>query len=102
MCVYRSLFCNALNDIFQQLFVHNFVHCDLHPGNILVHQTRDDESLVILDCGVAATLSKRDWMIFFDLFNAIAKGEVRSDPLYYVIFMFGCFVYRMKELLIYC
>ena len=51
----------------------------MHPGNILVQipsNASDKPILVILDCGVATSLSKNDWSMFFDLFNSIVKGDV--------------------------
>ncbi len=44
----------------KMVFSHNFVHCDLHPGNILV----DDDKLIILDPGLTASLSPKDMRNF--------------------------------------
>ena len=59
-----------------QLFVHNFVHGDLHPGNILVQDPSvDDPKLVLLDCGIATSLGPIDLENFHSVFTAIVKGE---------------------------
>lgn len=42
----------------KMVFRHNFVHCDLHPGNILVSEEKDD--LIILDPGLTASLTPKD------------------------------------------
>ena len=60
----------------------NFVHCDLHPGNILVQVPPipgDVPTLVFLDCGVAASLSKQDWDNLKQLFIAVVKKEVCKE-----------------------
>ncbi|EEQ97331.1 conserved hypothetical protein, partial [Perkinsus marinus ATCC 50983] len=73
------------------LFIDNFIHGDLHPGNILVQvPTMTDPSdtsanshaaaagtvrLVFLDCGLANELSNRDLTNFVDLMHAIMIGE---------------------------
>jgi predicted unusual protein kinase regulating ubiquinone biosynthesis (AarF/ABC1/UbiB family) len=50
----RQEVCNVGIDAFcQMLFVHNFVHGDLHPGNVFI-VTRPDRSpkLAFLDAGI--------------------------------------------------
>ncbi|KAF4728858.1 AarF domain containing kinase 2, partial [Perkinsus olseni] len=67
------------------LFIDNFIHGDLHPGNILVQADKPGASsgnndragvrLVFLDCGLANELSDRDLTNFVDLMHAIMIGE---------------------------
>lgn len=87
-----------------QIFVDNFVHADLHPGNILV-QGADGLSerrearlqqvdvcdalaapvmpaqcplrLVLLDAGIVAELQAADLRNFQAVFMAVAMGQVR-------------------------
>lgn len=47
----------------------NFIHADLHPGNILVKN--GGEKMVFLDAGLATKLNTRDHKNFIDLFKAI-------------------------------
>ena len=62
--------------LFLQLFVHNFVHGDLHPGNILVQDPDvKDPKLVLLDCGIATSLGPIDLANFHSVFTAIVRGE---------------------------
>ncbi|CAI8050248.1 Uncharacterized aarF domain-containing protein kinase 2 [Geodia barretti] len=54
--------------------IHNFVHGDLHPGNILVQDTHQPR-LVLLDCGIATSLTPFDLLQMRALFTAIVKGD---------------------------
>ena len=37
----------------EMIFVHGYIHCDPHPGNILVKQTKDHGlQIVLLDHGL--------------------------------------------------
>ncbi|XP_059141822.1 uncharacterized aarF domain-containing protein kinase 2-like [Physella acuta] len=91
----------GIDALFQMVFVNNFVHADLHPGNILVqnleyfreHDTsvshNEEEMmpltaesadehplrLVLLDCGITATLTSEDKQKFREVFTAVVKGE---------------------------
>lgn len=78
--------------LMKMLFEDNFVHSDLHPGNVLVRvkhgspslnlstsnvgtkQTKNRE-LVVLDAGLVTTLSERNRFNFISLFSAVACGE---------------------------
>ena len=76
---------------FQMVLVDNFVHADLHPGNILLRTSaaagvsgdsqastvaRDEvPRLVFLDAGLVVRLSEREKRNFCDLFLAVARGE---------------------------
>lgn len=87
-----------------QVFVDNFVHADLHPGNILVQgadglaqgpearlqrvdvcealavavsPARCPLRLVLLDAGIVAELQAADLRNFRAVFMAVAMGQVR-------------------------
>ena len=60
----------------KMLFLHNFAHGDLHPGNILVrgHEGGDDAKnleIVLIDAGIVTELAPADHENFADLFGAI-------------------------------
>lgn len=56
--------------------MHNFVHGDLHPGNILVQDPNvKDPRLVLLDCGIATSLEPLDLINLHCVFTAVMKGE---------------------------
>ncbi|XP_032684508.1 uncharacterized aarF domain-containing protein kinase 2-like isoform X4 [Odontomachus brunneus] len=78
-----------------QLFQDNFIHCDLHPGNILVEKAvvpkaglfsiirrvitpnyvADGPRLIILDCGLVASLSDRCRRNLRDVFHSVLMGN---------------------------
>jgi len=66
-------------DMFMKmLFADNFIHGDLHPGNIHFRFEKDPRSglqeveLVIFDAGLAINLSRQDRSNFVEVFHAIA------------------------------
>ena len=67
-----------------QIFRHNFVHGDLHPGNLLVRgldrnlQMDPDKStvqLIVLDPGIVASLTPKDLNNFKAVFTAVARKD---------------------------
>jgi len=67
--------------LLKMVFANNFVHADLHPGNILVRglgQGPGKLQLVVLDSGIVASLNRTDFRNFFDTFTAIVKGDGRQ------------------------
>ena len=65
----------SVETLVKMVFKHNFVHCDLHPGNILVRDSGD--TLVILDPGLTATLTPQDHRNFKTVFKAVCVGDGR-------------------------
>jgi ubiquinone biosynthesis protein len=57
--------------MFKMCFEDGFVHADLHPGNMLV---RDDDTLVILDVGLAKLLHEDVLIQFIDMTKCLAMG----------------------------
>ncbi len=51
----------GVETFFQQVFVDNFFHADMHPGNIFVDvEDPEDPQYIALDCAIIGTLTKRD------------------------------------------
>ena len=51
----------GVETFFTQVFVHNFFHADMHPGNIFVDvQDPQDPHYIALDCAIIGQLSERD------------------------------------------
>lgn len=95
MLVRRKLAGPLLRAFLQMVFMDNFVHCDLHPGNILVRKTKvlrtttwwdsvvknddaessasseDKYTIVFLDAGIVTTLNNNDQQNLKDLFKAV-------------------------------
>jgi predicted unusual protein kinase regulating ubiquinone biosynthesis (AarF/ABC1/UbiB family) len=91
------------------VFEDNFAHGDLHPGNILVREVvtndtkhkkswytlpflifksrPDPVSIVILDCGIIASLDDRGKQCLKGVFKAVACGDV-SSGLFFLAFYF--------------
>lgn len=72
----------------KMLFVDNFVHGDLHPGNVMFQPSGDETdfghvniaknpkgNLLIIDCGLIAQLGPRDERNFLDLMHAVITGR---------------------------
>lgn len=67
----------------EMIFKHGFVHCDPHPGNILVNQDCETKKikLVLLDNGLYKEIPKEITIQFSKLFIAILGGneqEIRT------------------------
>lgn len=93
----RKLAGPLLRAFLKMVFVHNFVHCDIHPGNVLVQKNApttasfidtimnvfrgeeqsDDDSytIVFLDAGIVTQLNENDQKNLKDLFKAVILNE---------------------------
>lgn len=58
----------GLRTIYAMLFEHGIVHCDLHPGNLLI---TPNGTLVLLDFGYMARMDDRTRRLFASLFMGI-------------------------------
>lgn len=66
----------------------NFIHADMHPGNILVRVARSKSSrkrlfkskphVIFLDVGMTAELSGSDRVNLVDFFKAVARRDGRT------------------------
>lgn len=87
----------GIDTILKMVFEDNFAHGDLHPGNILVRETESNDtkqkkswytmpflifksrpypvSIVILDCGIIASLDDRGKRCLKGVFKAVACGD---------------------------
>lgn len=68
----RAAIETGLHALYKMLFESGLVHCDLHPGNILVDQKG---GVVLLDFGFVAELSNEERHAFSRLFMAIAFND---------------------------
>ncbi|XP_065878080.1 uncharacterized protein [Euphorbia lathyris] len=74
--------------LLKMLLVDNFIHADMHPGNILVRVSQRQSSrkglfkskphVIFLDVGMTAELSKNDRVNLIDFFKAVARRDGRT------------------------
>ena len=58
---FKVLAHKGVETFFTQVFVHNFFHADMHPGNILIDTTDpQNPRYIALDCAIVGTLPERD------------------------------------------
>lgn len=74
---HRPLARAGLRAFLTMMLQHNFVHADLHPGNIIVCDDAGGGSvrLGFVDAGLVVRLEERDRTNFLALFRAIASGD---------------------------
>eukprot|EP00531_Pseudo-nitzschia_arenysensis_P010200 CAMPEP_0116124296 /NCGR_PEP_ID=MMETSP0329-20121206/5207_1 /TAXON_ID=697910 /ORGANISM="Pseudo-nitzschia arenysensis, Strain B593" /LENGTH=430 /DNA_ID=CAMNT_0003618271 /DNA_START=557 /DNA_END=1846 /DNA_ORIENTATION=- len=104
MDIRKELAAPLLRAFFKMVFIDNFIHGDLHPGNVLVKTThvpnepssfsffegffnkksekeetdmdcRTKRSIVFLDAGIIVSLSPNDKKNLFDLFRAVVFND---------------------------
>ncbi|KDR23352.1 putative aarF domain-containing protein kinase 2, partial [Zootermopsis nevadensis] len=85
----------GINTVFKMVFEDNFAHGDLHPGNILVREKDASDvkqqkfwsrlisksvtypvTIVILDCGIIASLDDHGKQCLKGVFKAVANGDI--------------------------
>ncbi|XP_041024430.1 probable serine/threonine-protein kinase abkC [Juglans microcarpa x Juglans regia] len=74
--------------LLKMLLVDNFIHADMHPGNILVRVTQSKSPrkrlfkskphVIFLDVGMTAELSGSDRINLIDFFKAVARRDGRT------------------------
>jgi len=84
----RSLAHTGTHTLLKMLLVDNFIHADMHPGNILVRMGQSNPSskrlfqsrphVVFLDVGMTAELSKNDRLNILEFFKAVAQRDGRT------------------------
>ncbi|MCO5589167.1 hypothetical protein L7F22_043133 [Adiantum nelumboides] len=83
--VSRKLANIGTNTILKMLLVDNFIHADMHPGNVLVRtkqktekkkrQKRQRPQLIFLDVGLTAELTQKDRGNLVEFFKAVALRD---------------------------
>ncbi|XP_069064499.1 aarF domain-containing protein kinase 1 isoform X2 [Pleurodeles waltl] len=68
----------------EMIFVNGFVHCDPHPGNVLVRRCPDTKrtEIVLLDHGLYQVLSEKFRMDYCRLWQALIKADMKRVQKY--------------------
>ncbi|XP_064621315.1 aarF domain-containing protein kinase 1-like [Lineus longissimus] len=62
----------------EMIFVKGYIHCDPHPGNVLVHKTNQGTKLVLLDHGLYQTLTDEFRISYCHLWTSIINADVNG------------------------
>ncbi|XP_055879490.1 aarF domain-containing protein kinase 1-like isoform X5 [Biomphalaria glabrata] len=62
----------------QMIFVEGYVHCDPHPGNVLVHPTDSGPQIILLDHGLYQTLTDDFRMHYSKMWLAMINADVEG------------------------
>lgn len=70
----------GIKAVCKMIFLDNFLHGDLHPGNIFV--SPKDKTLIVLDCGIVTEYTDRDHQLIVDILASfIHKNGRRAGRL---------------------
>ncbi|KAK9681769.1 hypothetical protein RND81_10G026600 [Saponaria officinalis] len=71
--------------LLKMLLVDNFIHADMHPGNILVRvkgkrkqKSKSKPHVIFIDVGMTAELAKSDRVTLLEFFKAVARRDGRT------------------------
>uniref|UniRef100_A0A914DU58 Protein kinase domain-containing protein n=1 Tax=Acrobeloides nanus TaxID=290746 RepID=A0A914DU58_9BILA len=73
--------CRKVGQLYSQMiFVNGYIHCDPHPGNILIH--KDEKSgvvkIILLDHGLYKTLEDEFRVDYANLWLALLKPDLNE------------------------
>jgi len=77
----RNLCIEAIKAICQMIFLDNFTHGDLHPGNVLITK---DYKFVLLDVGITTVHSDADHRLVSDVLAAFVRKDGRKAGRYMI------------------
>nr|XP_054597960.1 aarF domain-containing protein kinase 1 isoform X1 [Nothobranchius furzeri] len=66
----------------EMIFVHGFVHCDPHPGNVLVRRQKQQTEIVLLDHGLYQVLQPDFRMDYCHLWMSLIHGDMSGVERY--------------------
>lgn len=66
----------------EMIFVEGYVHCDPHPGNILVHPSTDGPQIILLDHGLYTTLPESFRLNYSQMWLAIINADLDNIKKY--------------------
>lgn len=66
----------------EMIFVEGYVHCDPHPGNILVRPSKDGPKIILLDHGLYTTLPEKFRLNYSQMWLAIINADLENIKKY--------------------
>ncbi|KAJ1419680.1 hypothetical protein B484DRAFT_364998 [Ochromonadaceae sp. CCMP2298] len=75
---HASIAALGLDVILKMLFEDNFIHADMHAGNLFVQRAASRPVLVLLDAGLTIELHPQDRKNFIALFKAVVENDGRE------------------------
>ncbi|CAG2249912.1 ABC1 [Mytilus edulis] len=67
----------------EMIFVHGYVHCDPHPGNVLVNKTAEGNTeIVLLDHGIYQSLTDEFRVNYCKLWTSLIKADMEGIKKY--------------------
>ena len=69
----------GLETVMKMIFLHDFVHADLHPGNMIVDRNKSVRGnplrMHMIDCGLTVELGERDHMNLVKILGSLIKRD---------------------------
>ena len=62
----------------EMIFNHGFIHCDPHPGNVLIRSGRDGPQVILIDHGLYQTVDDEFRFNYSSLWKALIKGDLKA------------------------
>lgn len=59
----------------QMIFTRGYIHCDPHPGNILINKEEGQTQIILLDHGLYQTITDDFRVTYCKLWQALLKGD---------------------------
>ncbi|XP_062603304.1 aarF domain-containing protein kinase 1-like [Saccostrea cucullata] len=66
----------------EMIFVQGYVHCDPHPGNVLVNKTEDGTQIILLDHGLYQTLTDPFRVSYSKLWMSLINADLEGIKKY--------------------
>lgn len=67
----------------EMIFTHGYVHCDPHPGNVLVHNDADRGlQIVLLDHGLYTDLTEDFRVDYSHLWLSIMRADINGKNVF--------------------
>ena len=62
----------------EMIFNHGFIHCDPHPGNVLIRSGRGGPQVILIDHGLYQTVDDEFRFNYSSLWKALIKGDLKA------------------------